>query len=304
MSATKNKVEPTSKTQIPLAQLTAIHNGDHFWRRTMCLALLPFVFTGAPIHLLFRRRHFPTDTRQWLKTLFPLSSPFSSLATLLLLVVTVLVDLYTLFSIARILYDLLITGEILIARLYQDLAILYRSLPLVVPLNLLWLRGFGLQTLIASFDNYFVPSGPLVRGQQNSGDIMFTALNNNNDHNIKDMKIYSPKQYRLKFFVLYTLLITFHGLDLATNDDVYRMSENKYSGITMAIKIIGFGQFILQTLCLPSYCTFCWAVRSEMELLFEYVKILLKCQTRPSFEHFHVIKTSCRWIFNQVRFFC
>lgn len=180
-------------------------------------------------------------------------------------------------------YVLLFTGEL--NELFVQCCIeILRNVPIVVPLNLFWIKGYHLQNCVASFDHFTLSVSKI---------------------DIKGVKIDAPPGCRIKMVLIYLTLILVHTLHFVIQyyDSVNVESLSiKSPSETVWSVIFEYSTAILLTMIIPIYCTFCWAVDYELKLLFEYVNVLICSGVVPKYEHFDDFKRCYRKIADDIMF--
>lgn len=180
-------------------------------------------------------------------------------------------------------YALLFTGEL--NELFMQCCIeILRNAPIVVPLNLFWMKGYHLRNCVASFDNFTLSISKI---------------------DVKGAKMVAPPGCRIKLFLIYLLLILVHTLHFVIqyhdSDNVESLSV-KSSSATVWSVVFQYSTAILLTMMIPIYCTFCWAVDYQLKLLFEYVNVLICSGIVPTYEHFDEFKRCYRKIADDIMF--
>lgn len=182
----------------------------------------------------------------------------------------------------QVLNVLLVTAEL--DELFTQYCVeIFNNLPIVLPLNLFWIKGYHLQNFVLSCDN-------------------FTLSVFNIDMN--GAKMTTPPGCRVKLFLVYVILILIHLIHYSITfsnfvDDLFHV--NPPTGILWVL-VFEYSIPILLTLILPIYCTFCWAVDYELKLFFEYVNVLIRGKIVPRFEHFDEFKRCYKKIADDIIF--
>lgn len=163
-----------------------------------------------------------------------------------------------------------------------------RNSPIVIPLNIFWIKGYHLRNCVASFDSFTISISKI---------------------DMKGAKITAPSGCRVKLFMVYLTLILVHTLhfviqyyDNYSDSDVETLSTTKSSVGTVWSVVFEFSTAVLLTLIIPVYCTFCWAVDYQLKLFFEYVNVLICNRVVPNYEHFDEFKRCYRKIADDIIF--
>ncbi|KAJ6639630.1 hypothetical protein Bhyg_12377 [Pseudolycoriella hygida] len=252
-----------------------------YWRTNFMLCCLPLIAWGIPTHLIFRRRQIET-TKEWLTFLCPCSSPCSSLLTFVLVLLTIAYNCTFVYMIGYFFYVLLFTGE-LDAQFVECGIQILRNLPIIVPLNIFWIKGYSVRNCVASFDKFTLSISTI----DTNGAI-----------------IKPPPGCRVKMFLVYIILIVAHVLHFLIQSYSTDISTlpNKSPTQTVWSVVFEYSTAILLTMIFPIYCTFCWAVNYQLNLFFEYVKVLISTQAAPKYEHFDEFKRCYRKIADDIMF--
>lgn len=157
-----------------------------------------------------------------------------------------------------------------------------RNIPIVIPVNMFWIKGYHLRNFVASFDHF---------------TLSFSKID------VHGAKMSVPPGCRLKMIFVFFMLFLVHTLHFVIQFygplDVKTFS--KQSSIVWSV-VFEFSTAILLTLIIPIYCTFCWAVDYELKLFFEYVNVLICTGMVPKYEHFDEFKRCYRKIADDIMF--
>lgn len=213
-------------------------------------------------------------------------------------IISIIYNISMIYMIGYFFYVLLFTAQF-DALFIQTCLEIARNLPIIIPLNLFWIKGYHLRNCVASFDNFTI-----------------FLLN----VNLNGVKIPPPPGCRVKLFLIYLIIILIHTLhfviqyydaDIAEtvpneavpNETVPNETvPNKSPGAFVWSFIFGYSIAVLLTLIIPTYCTFCWAVDYELKLFFEYVNVLICTRVAPKYEHFDEFKRCYRKIADDIMF--
>lgn len=177
-------------------------------------------------------------------------------------------------------YVLLFTGEFdgMFGRSCIEIA---RNLPIVVPLNLFWLKGYHVRNCVASFDQFTLSISKIY---------------------LNGAKITAPPGCRHKLVMVYVILILAHTVHYLTEYYQTDNAESFTSASTVWSVVFEYSAAILMTMFIPIYCTFCWAVNYELELFFEFVRALISIRAPPTYEYFDEFKRCYRKIADDIMF--
>lgn len=255
-----------------------------YWRITFMWSCVPLIFWGIPSHLIFREEPIQS-TREWIKFLWPFSSPCTSLLTVVMLIVSICYNLAFIYMVGNFFYVLLFTA------VFDDLFVqccveILRNLPIIIPLNLFWINGYHLRNCIASFDHF---------------TLSFSKID------VNGATITPPPGCRTKLVLVYFLLILVHTLHFliqyyGTDAVDVDTTSNKSSTAMVWSVVFEYSTAILLTLIIPIYCTFCWAVDYQLKLFFDYVNVLIFMGIVPTYAHFDEFKRCYRKIADDIMF--
>lgn len=200
-----------------------------------------------------------------------------------MILVSAFYNLVFIYTVGYFFHVLLITAEF-----NQHFGIacvdILRNLPIIVPLNLFWLKGYHMRNCVASFDHFTLSISKIY---------------------LSGAKITAPSGCRLKLFLVYVLLILTHTIHYVSeyyqNKDVETLADNT-SVLTVWSTVFEYSSAILMTMVIPIYCTFCWAVNYQLELFFEYVNVLISIRAVPTYEYFDEFKKYYRKIADDIMF--
>lgn len=251
------------------------------WRTNFILVFTPLVLWGFPVHLLFQKRRIYTLS-EWLKYLCPCNAPICSLLTILTAVISILYNIAFIYYMGKFLHVLLFTA-VLSEEVVGAVWYLIRVVPLVVTLDIFWLRGYKLGNFVASFDRVVVHWKP-VDGEKAENN--FAEIG----------------KERGKLIIVYGMIICIHGLHYVSvffHDD-----RADFSGLSITNQFLQVALVdsiaILATLIMPIYCCFCWAIRYELAMTKEYIQSLIVCKAIPNYAHFDEFKKMSKKITDDV----
>ncbi len=128
---------------------------NNYWKNRFSSILLPLIITGAPMHQLVFKNDNSYTTKEWLRSIFIPS--YRKLYWIflpincLLIIYAILINFTILISGFWFLKELLIDG-IFPNAIFTTLINSIQIIPYLIPINLLWLKGFKFRKLIHSFD--------------------------------------------------------------------------------------------------------------------------------------------------------
>lgn len=176
-------------------------------------------------------------------------------------------------------HKLLFTGEF-DNEFFQCCIEIPRNLPILIPLNIFWFKGYQLRNSVASFDHFTLSFSKIY---------------------LNGAKIIAPNGCRVKLFMVYATLIVTHTLHFLI--DYYEIDDVEAGEAPGVWSVVfEYSTAILLTLIIPIYCTFCWAVDYELKLFFEYVNVLITTRVVPTYEHFDEFKRCYRKIADDIMF--
>ncbi|XP_037044593.1 uncharacterized protein LOC119080385 [Bradysia coprophila] len=200
-----------------------------------------------------------------------------------MILLSVFYNLVLIYMIGYFFYVLLFTGKF--DQMFETSCIeIVRNLPILVPLNLFWLKGYRIQNCVASFDHFTLSISRIY---------------------LSGAKITAPSGCRLKLLMVYALLILAHAIHYAIEyyqTDAVETLSDKSSASAIWSAVFEYSSAILMTLFIPIYCTFCWAVNYQLELFFEYVNVLINIRAVPTYEYFDQFKRCYRKIADDIMF--
>jgi hypothetical protein len=128
---------------------------NNYWKNRFSSILLPLIITGAPMHQLVFKNDNSYSTKEWLRSIFIPS--YRKLYWIfvpincLLIIYAILINFTIFISGFWFLKELLIDG-IFPNAIFTALINLIQIIPYLIPINLLWIKGFKFRKLIHSFD--------------------------------------------------------------------------------------------------------------------------------------------------------
>lgn len=272
--------------QITVSSSSELHKdsddglSSSIWRANFIIVFIPLLIWGFPIHLLFRKRRI-YSMRDWLKYLCPCSSPLSSILTMLLVVISVLLNITVIYALGKLIYIVLIKAVITSDDVLDLLGGLLRLVPVVIPLDMFWLWGYKLRNFVGSFDRVAALWKPI------DGDgTEFAQIGTR----------------RMKLALIYIMIICAHVLHYLSDfyhDDKPDLSSQSIANQVWEVTMV-YSTAILATLVLPIYCCFCWAVHYELEMTKEYIRSLVLVRVTPNYTHFDEFKKMSRKITDDI----
>lgn len=238
-----------------------------FWSWTFNLSTFLFFILGCPFYLLTFQRQIDGPpvifaTRTWLKLIF--SGKFGTpvlILSILLLIPTFVVNAFVAFEIGKVFNSLFIQGEYS-AELGWQLIYLLRCLPIVVPLNYIWLRGYKIRKMIQDWDYlYWKYQGYGIASIRVRLRVLLIMV-----------AIFGVNVIRL-------ITYTRHELE---RDDMETM--DKVEIVIEAILDMCINLFI------PLYCTFCYAIKFQLLIVKAIIYQWIHQRCIPSLHHLNKIK--------------
>lgn len=196
---------------------------------------------------------------------------------------SILYNIALVYTIGYFFYVLLFTGDF-DTRFFGSCIEIARNLPILVPLNLFWFKGYHIRDIVASFDHF----------TQSFSHVYLSGV-----------KLTAPDGCRMKLFLVYFLLILAHTIhfliDYYQPEDVDSVNGKSSASEVWSI-VFEYATAILLTMMIPIYCTFCWAVDYELKLFFEYINALISTRVVPTYEHLDEFKRCYRKIADDIMF--
>lgn len=229
-----------------------------YWSWTFGITTFPFIVWGCPIYLLLIDRPSIRTTRTWLKYLFDCTKhPFITLATFILLICTVLVNIYFISLLATLIKSLFIDG-VYKSTMFSDLIDFLRDIPVVIPLNYIWLRGFRINNIVSLLNQKYRK---------------YTQINCGG--------------YRLKLVVMMIITCGVHAIRYYSYKK-YTFSDLSF--FTVWKTVWEFSVDVFVTLTFPVYCTFCYAIRFELYTIKALVYEMISKRVKPNETHLNKFK--------------
>ena len=122
-----------------------------FWRKTIAIVMIPFVFTGAPVlsSIISLNSDQINSTSKWLKYIF--SKPRILPLNVLAIIITSVLNLWLIYLFSDLFIKLFILGEIpnyFIDSLYDSIELI----PILLAVDLFWVKGYLLRDVIFKLD--------------------------------------------------------------------------------------------------------------------------------------------------------
>ncbi|OXA63833.1 hypothetical protein Fcan01_01600 [Folsomia candida] len=252
------------------------------WRTNFIIVFTPLLLWGFPIHLLFLHpgKIYSGGTKQWLKSSF--TCPHVILTVLTALVCLVF-NIALFYALGRLVQTLIINGKVTL-EFFDLVTTLFSILPIAVPLNLFWLKGYQLRNFIIFTSN----ETNLIKAkkQVDAEGAEFDRISNK----------------RTTLILIYVSILLIHVLDQVSNFYTNDISKQANFAIQDQIWIVAMNYFIpvLSTFVLPIYACFCFLIRYQIDLAQEYVEALIKMNVGPTYDHFDEIKKMAKDILDSV----
>ncbi|CAL8107316.1 unnamed protein product [Orchesella dallaii] len=231
-----------------------------YWSWTFALVTFPFVFCGCPFYLLTVKLPLKhpviRTTGSWLKHMFNCSTfPCLPVLTFILLILAVITNIHFFYTLGTLFNSLFIAGvykESMLKDLYEFIIVL----PVIIPLDYVWLRGFKINNIVTILDHK----------RRHYNDVSCS--------------------YNIRLVVL--MLIVF-GIQT-----IRFISYKKYKGndfLEIVDTTVSFTTDVFVSLMLPLYCAFCYAVKFEFMVIKSVIYKLISKQMRPTVSHLNQFKT-------------
>ncbi|CAL8087910.1 unnamed protein product [Orchesella dallaii] len=235
-----------------------------YWTWTFKLTLFPFIFWSCPVYIVTTTKQSVLDspitsTRSWLEFIFNCKRfPCTSFFSIFLLIFTVLINMYVSYTFVDLFNNLFIRGSYEISML-SDVLDFIRYLPIAIPLNYVWLKGYKLNNLISLLDQVHRKYGRV-----------------------------GCSTFRIRLVLMLLIILVIHTVRYF-NYEKYLLT-NKQDFRSVVGTLSDFSLDIFCTLLLPLYCTFCYAIKFELLVIKGVIYDLMRKKVVPSVAHLNKFK--------------
>jgi hypothetical protein len=159
----RNKPESSLKlesldgqTSIENEQIRSHHNHqNNYWRNRFSSILLPLIITGAPMYQFVFKNDNSDTTKEWLRSIFIpryrkfywIFVPINCLFIIYAFLINFTIFIFGFWFLKELLIDGIFPNAI-----FTVLINSIQIIPYLIPINLLWIKGFKFRKLIHSFD--------------------------------------------------------------------------------------------------------------------------------------------------------
>lgn len=231
-----------------------------YWSWTFAITTLPFILWGCPFYHLLIERPTIRTTRTWLKYLFNCSRhPLITLDLYIHLVCTVIVNIYFFYLFGTLIHSLFIAG-VYESSMFSDLIDFLRDIPVVIPLNYIWLRGFRINNIVSLLNQKYRKYSQIACGG-----------------------------YRLKLLVMMIVIACVHVIRYYSYNKYTFDANLSFFEIWRRVWELLVDVFV--TLTFPVYCTFCYAIHFELRTIKALVYEMISKRVTPNVSHLNKFKT-------------
>lgn len=233
-----------------------------YWSWALALTSFPFIFWGCPFFLLVREptssQHYAiSSTRFWLWQMCTCRFPIMSIFATLLVLPTLLLNGYFAYELGTLIDNLFISGTYQFS-MYYDLLALIRFLPVILPLNYVWFRGYHINNMICRLNHM----------HRKYGEVGYS--------------------FRLRLCIMLCGILVVHVIRYFIYDKYMFNSVQNWGDVEEAME---FSIDIFCSLLLPLYCTFCYAVRFQLLVIKGFIYKLIANRVVPQEGHLTKIKS-------------